>query len=265
MPIKYMPYQSDFLSTINELKCVAIIVAMESEEASMTEGDEYQTISIGKKTKYSVKKLELSERTLLVVRSGVGLVNAGILLTLLCEYYPVDGVILLGAGGALDERLKIGDVVIAQQIIQHDSVSSYEKETVLLAPGELSISAPPDRQVDPVMRCDGILAEWLYGIFKQRQGEDSAFMGTVLSGSEFVANSARKTKLREVHEEAMLVEMEAAALAQVSRKLGIPIGVAKTVVDRLYPDETVSDEYKRCLHFAAQHAKTVFEELKGAL
>jgi adenosylhomocysteine nucleosidase len=262
MQIKYMPYRSDFLSDINQMNCIAIIVAMEVEELALTDGENFKDQIIGNRTKCSVKELKLRGRQILVSQSGVGLVNAGIRLTLLLEHYPVDSIILLGVGGALGENLKIGDTVIANQVVQHDSLSSHDDNHLLIAPGELTISASPDKQVNPVMRCDTVLTKWLYNVFEKASENERIVEGTVLSGSEFVASSKRKLEIRRTDKDALLVEMEASALCQIARRMNIPIGIAKTVVDRLNPDNSVSDDYKTFMNYAVKHSKNVMNNLK---
>ena len=53
-------------------------------------------------------------------------------------------------------------------------------------------------------------------------------VGTILSGNEFVGTVERKREIAELHDESLLVDMEAAGVAQMAKKLGIPFLVAKT-------------------------------------
>ena len=46
-----MPYCSDFLTNIEQMKCIAIIVAMEVEESAITEGTDFKERNIGNKIK----------------------------------------------------------------------------------------------------------------------------------------------------------------------------------------------------------------------
>ncbi|MDB5037485.1 MAG: pfs [Bacteriovoracaceae bacterium] len=233
---------------------------MESEEKALLSKISVEEISYGKSIKINTKQFDLPRCRIVVARSGVGLVKAGILLSLITEHLAVDAIVSLGVGGALDESLSVGDTVVAKQIIQHDSISSSGGGDLLMAPGELTLSAHPDEQVDPVMRSDSVLVEWIKSAIEvQKNGK--VFEGTLLSGSEFVASPLKKQALRKLFHDALLVDMEAAALAQIARILKIPFVVAKTVADRAKPQTSISDDYKKFLESAALHSSAVFQSL----
>jgi len=60
------------------------------------------------------------DKDVVFVQSGIGKVNATITATLLIEKFEVNEVIFSGVAGSLDEKLKVGDVVIGRDIVQHD-------------------------------------------------------------------------------------------------------------------------------------------------
>jgi adenosylhomocysteine nucleosidase len=239
---------------MEDVKNALVVVATEREERALLSNRIATEVTYGRSTKIPVKRFELNQRTVTVARCGVGLVNAGVILTMIVEHQVVDAVLLLGVGGALDEALEVGDVVISRQILQHDSISSLKGGALFIAPGELTLSAAPDQQIDPAMRCDPILVDWLARLFGER-----TYTGAILSGSEFVANAKRKAELRKLAEDALLVDMEAAALAQVARRLQIPFVAAKTVSDRANPETSISMDYKTFLDAAAARSGRVLQ------
>ena len=260
MEFRYLSYQSNFLKTIEDIKCLLIIVAMPSEEEALLKDQKFETIELGDKIKRVIKRFEVNSCEVLVAQSGVGLVKAGVLLSKIVENYSLDSIIQLGVGGALDPELDVGDVVVSKKVIQHDSVATNDGEDLFIAPGELTLSAPPDQQVDPVMRTDDVLRSWVKDALEQgKQGK--VFEGTILSGSEFSARIERKKELRKLDDEAMLVEMEAAAIAQLARSLKIPFVSAKTVADRATPRSSISDDYKTFLNAANSHSRDVLDAL----
>lgn len=240
-----------------------IVVAMESEEQALLQGRAATALRLGTRTVVTARRLSLPRCQATVARSGVGLANAAVLLSLLAEHVPVDAVILLGVGGALDPSLQMGDVVVARQVIQHDSVASRPEGTVFIAPGELTLSRAADNQVDPVMACDEVLRRWILEAMKESHA-GRCVEGTVLSGSEFAASAERKAALRRLAPDALLVDMEAAAFAQIARRMGIPFVVAKTVADRAAPEAGVSEDYKKFLAAAAAHSRGVMDQLLKA-
>jgi adenosylhomocysteine nucleosidase len=83
----------------------------------------------------------------------------------------------------------------------------------------------------------------------------------VLSGNEFVGTLDRKRAIAALHGEALLVDMEAAGVAQIAHRIGLPFVVAKTVSDRLQPDGTIESDFRRCLEAAARNAASVLRKL----
>ncbi len=255
---RYRPYRSDFLSHLSEVKHWLVVVAMESEEEALIAGLETRELRYGKRLPIRVRHLDWPHGRLTVARSGIGLVKAGMLLSGIVEHEPVDAVLQLGVGGALDERLEIGDTVIARQVLQHDSLAGGLAEKVWIAPGELTLSASDENQVDPFMRCDRLLVDWVKGALSG--GEGKVYEGTLVSGSEFAASPARKRELRALAEDALLVDMEGAALAQVCRMLSIPFVSAKTVADRVEPGEhSVAKDYVTSLERAAARSAALLK------
>ncbi len=256
---KYLPYQSDFLNTIYDIKTLFCMVAMDSEEDALLAGHAYTVKEFGRRKKITVKEFNLPHCKVIVGRSGVGLVNAGVLFTMVAEEYPIDAAILLGVGGALDEELNAGDTVIARQVLQHDSMSTLDIGNLFIAPGTYTLSADENNQIDPVIRCDQILVRWVEQVLKNNQY--SLFQGSILSGSEFAGRTDRKKYLRSLKEDALLVDMEAGAIAQIARSLKIPFVAVKTVSDRVKPDSSIADDYKVFLKSAADTSAAVFKGL----
>ena len=254
---QYLPYRHNFLKTIGDVRRLLVIVAMKSEEDALLGGLEFTEAVIGKRSKVDLKEFQLPRCQVMVARSGVGLVNGAILMTQIAEHRSIDAVVLLGVGGALDKKLQVGDVIISNQVIQHDSLLSGDGERRLIAPGELTLSAAPDKQVDPVMRCDSVLVAWAANSL----GGDRVFIGTLLSGSEFAANAARKAQLRALAPDALVVDMEAAAIAQIARRMEVPFVAIKTVADRAEPGSSISDDYSRFLKAATEHGSAVLRGL----
>jgi adenosylhomocysteine nucleosidase len=260
MKFPYLKYKSDFLENMSEVKNLLIVVAMDSEEKALINGVQSREVTYGKKLKITSRQFDLPKCRVTVARSGVGLVRAGILLHAIAEHQPVDAILQLGVGGALDRELNVGDTVVAREIIQHDSVSSSDHGNNFIAPGELVLSAPSDQQVDPIMRCDSVLVNWIKSAFALAKC-GKVFEGTILSGSEFAASTQRKQALKALAHNVLLVDMEAAALAQVARMLQIPFVSAKTVADRADPKSSIPDDYKKFLESAASHSASVLQAL----
>ena len=95
-----------------------IICATETEmKAIINEIKDIREKRIGRIVFFEGK---FNNKDIVFVQSGIGKVNAAITATLLIEKYDIDKVIFSGVAGALDKVLKIGDIVIANDVVQHD-------------------------------------------------------------------------------------------------------------------------------------------------
>lgn len=239
---------------LQNLKTLLIIVAMDIEEQALLKNITYTQKTYGTRFPIQTKQFDANGHEVIVAKSGVGLVNAALVVAMIYEHKNIDAILALGVGGALSPELNAGDLVIANKIIQHDSILSNDTENRWIAAGELTLSAPDDKQVDPLIDCDPVLTTWLEKIFAKTKTEGCVHIGTVISGSEFVANTRRKKELHDVFDNALLVEMEAGAIAQMARKLKIPFAVMKTVSDTVKPKSSISEDYKEFLRQTANNS-----------
>lgn len=259
------------------MKNILILVAMESEEKAILGDHVWTDVVVSSQLQIHSKTLVVGDHKLSVMRTGVGQVNAGIAVSMYTEKFPVDGIILLGVGGAISKTLKPGETVAATSIIQHDSIistdqvvrkgSSHEPRKPtrvfgfiqLMAPGELFLSLPAHERPSPVFSTHATLNQRLYSYLSVPPQT-----GLLLSGNEFVGSKVRKKQLNRKYPDALLVDMEAAAVAQISSKLNIPFAVLKTTADSASPKHTsISSEYLDWISLAAKKAKQIIDGLLG--
>ena len=97
---------------------VGIIVAMQEEL------DEILNIMdiIKEEEIYNIKfiKGKIAENNIIIVKCGVVKVNAARTTQILIDKFNVKTIINVGTAGALNPKLNIGDIVIANKLIQHD-------------------------------------------------------------------------------------------------------------------------------------------------
>jgi 5'-methylthioadenosine/S-adenosylhomocysteine nucleosidase len=201
-------------------------------------------------------------RSVSIARSGVGSVNAALTAGMILEQAPMEAVFLFGVGGALSSGLDIGDLVVSESVVQHDSFSSLESGDHRMRPGSFILSAKDAFGHEHWITADQGLVDLVYLSASKIGGR--VHLGTVLSGGEFVGRSERKRFLSGLHPEALLVDMEAAGVAQIASRAGIPFVVAKTVSDRLSPDGSIAGDFERCLRSAAANVAGVMREVLSA-
>lgn len=253
---------------MNTPKAFLILAALEQEKQALmakleSEEREYdvETSSLNPGLGLTVSRVKFSERSIRIIKTGIGPVNAGLALALANEREPVDAVILLGVGGALRDDLNVGDLVVSTRVLQHDYFYSFDHGDVRIRPGALILSSDEACGHAAEISADPSLVHWVKNAEIRPGSRGRVLEGAVLSGSEFVGRLDRKRAISALLPDAMLVDMEAAGVAQVADRLGIPFVVAKTVADRLNPDGTIESDFRKCLDAACDHAAAALHSL----
>lgn len=204
-----------------------------------------------------VWKLQKAESEIFIAQTGIGPINASSVLTSFLHNHSFDVVMLLGLGGAIDSNLNLGDICLATNVIQHDAVCSSDHGLEYMACGELHLSlAPEKRKALRIPAC----APWnqLVLSYLQSQGH-KVHQGTVLSGSEFVGGRVRKDLLKKTFSDALLVDMEACAVAYLCEKANVPFVIAKTVADTVHSKPT--EEYVSFLTSSQKKTAAIIDSL----
>ncbi len=172
------------------------------------------------------------------VVSGIGKVAAATTATLLLQRYGVDGLLFTGVAGGLGAGVKVGDIVVAQRFLQHDMDASplFPRHEVP-GYGQALFATHTDwthTLVQASQHTLDNLPTWLshdtVAAFQLQTAR--VHQGLIVSGDRFVATSAESSALRLALPEALAVEMEGAAVAQVCHDFGVPFAAVRTVSDR---------------------------------
>lgn len=159
--------------------------------------------------------------------SGMGKVNAAVVTTLLADRFGCRAVVFSGVAGGLDPSLAIGDIVVADYVIQHDAGVLENERVRTYQPGYAPIINPTDRlgyAADPELLAR--VKQRLDGVSIPGQ----IVYGTVLSGDQYLnCETTRARLLSELGGKA--IEMEGGAVAQVCEAFGIPWVVIRALSD----------------------------------
>ena len=180
-------------------------------------------------------------------KCGIGKVFAAMCAqTMILRYAPA-AIVNSGVAGTLSEHLSIGQVAIAEQVVQHDMDTSPIGDPVGLISGINEIFLPTDPRVtDRLAACVAEL-----GIPHRR--------GTIASGDQFICRTADKNRIRESfttpEREVIACEMEGAAIGQVCYVNRTPYGILRAISDG--GDEQAFADYPTFLAAAAKAATEV--------
>jgi adenosylhomocysteine nucleosidase len=180
---------------------IGIIGAMEVEVATLK--SEMNVKSVVTKASMEFCEGTIGNTEVVIVRSGVAKVNAGICVQILVDLFNVTHIINTGVAGSLDARINIGDIVLSTDACYHDvdaTVFGYKKGEV----PQLGIHAFP---------ADASLREAAKAAIKKAAPDLGVFEGRVCSGDQFVSSPDVKKAIID-EQGGMCTEMEGAAIAQ---------------------------------------------------
>lgn len=216
-----------------------IIVAMQEElEEILKIMQEIQEKEI-----YEIKFIsgKIENTKVVVAKSGVGKVNAARTTQILIDTFKIENVINVGAAGALNPSLNIGDIIIAEKLIQHDfDITAFDHNKGYIT------------GVGDYINCNEELMKKFKDICNKIKSEEYKIStGIIASGDIFCTDVNMKNKIYSKFN-ADCVEMEGAAIAQVCYLDKIPFIVIRSISDSpngnnaIVFDEFVKLASKRC-------------------
>ncbi len=197
----------------------------------------------------------LHGQDVVAVLSGIGKVAAATTATLLIERLGVQRIVFTGVAGGLGPGVRVGDVVLARSFLQHDidasplfprhEVPGYGRSRFEVdAAWTDALELACDRMLHTLPHQLGADTVAAFGLQAPRLHQ-----GLLISGDRFVATTAESAALQRELPDALAVEMEGAAFAQVCHDFGVPLAVVRTISDRT--DDTAHVDFPRFLREVA--------------
>jgi adenosylhomocysteine nucleosidase len=206
------------------------------------------------------------------VEAGIGKVNTALVTTLLLDHFGCRMALLTGVAGGLDPTVGIGDVVIADQLLQHDYGAVVDGEIRPFRPGVPPVGEPRDPlaySLDSAIRAllhrrlDGFALPPLPAAAGGGTARQPAIrFGTILSGDQFINCETTRQRLFKRFT-AQAVEMEGAALAQVAEQFKVPCIDVRCVSDLAGADSHL--DFAAFLPYAAESAAQVLRRIVPVL
>jgi len=224
---------------------LAIVSAMHEELAAVLAlmPDERRQLAAGREFWLG----HLHGHEVVAVLSRIGKVAAATTATALIERFGVHEIVFTGVAGGLGPGVDVGDVVVAERFLQHDLDASpvFPKyEVPLYGASRFETDASLTQQLAHAA------ALALPGVAVHR--------GLVISGDRFVSTTSEARALQAALPDALAVEMEGAAIAQVCRDYGVPFAAVRTVSDRA-DDAAHGDFMKFVQEVASRHSAAIVE------
>ncbi len=204
------------------------------------------------------------------VLSRIGKVAAATTATTLIERFGVTRMVFTGVAGGLAPHVHVGDVVVAREFIQHDMDASplFPRHEIPLTgmtrfPADAALS-------DALAIAAPVALQALVASLPRTAWLDldlaaaRVHQGLIASGDRFVSKTSESQSLQAELPDALAVEMECAAMAQVCHDYGVPLAAVRTISDRA--DDAAHVDFPRFIQtIASRYSVAVLDHLLAAL
>lgn len=220
---------------------IAIIGAMEEEVTLLRDKIEDKRTETIAGCEFTLGKMNGVD--VILLRSGIGKVNAAMSTSILLERFKPDYVVNTGSAGGYNPVLNVGAVVISSEVRHHDvdvTVFGYEYGQVPKLPAAFVANSK------------------LVEIAEEAANEIGDFQvvkGLIATGDAFMNDPAKVEFIRDKFTDLQAVEMEAAAIAQVSYSFGVPFVVIRSLSDIAGKESDIS--FEQFIDKAALHSATL--------
>lgn len=207
---------------------MGIIGAMEEEVARLKE--QMTEVEVQTRASMDFYKGKLMEKEVVVVRSGIGKVNAGICAQILVDEYGVCAIINTGIAGSLRAEIDIGDIVLSTDALQHD----MEASAFGYPPGQIPRMDTFSFEADAKLRETAKIA------CQRVNPEIHVHEGRVVSGDQFISDKEKKNWII-ANFAGYCTEMEGAAIAQAAYLNQVPFLIIRAISDKA--DDSAHEDY----------------------
>ncbi|PAV28980.1 5'-methylthioadenosine/S-adenosylhomocysteine nucleosidase [Virgibacillus profundi] len=227
---------------------IGIIGAMDEEVAllqeNMTEKEESTVANC------LFVKGKLHGRNVVLLKSGIGKVNAAMATTILHERFSPTHVINTGSAGGFAQNLEVGDVVISNQVVHHDvDVTAFDYEYGQVPGMPAMFTADSELVLKAVSAVNEINLQYEEGI--------------IATGDSFMEDPERVAFVNEKFPAMIASEMEAAAVAQVCYQYNKPFVIIRALSDIAGKQSAVSfdDFLEKAAKNAAQLIMAIIKKM----
>ena len=227
-----------------------IIGAMEEEIILLKEKMEIEVVV--KKASMEFYQGTLNGKEVVLVKSGIGKVNAGLCAQILVDVFNVNRLINTGIAGSLKAEINIGDIVLSSDALQHDMDAREFGYPAGQIPRMDTLAFPADEG----------LRKLAGEACRQVNPEIGVWEGRVVSGDQFVADKEKKEYILSISQ-GSCTEMEGAAIGQAAYLNHIPYLVIRAISDKA--DDSAQMDYPTFEKKAILHSVRLVEHMMGML
>lgn len=191
---------------------------------------------------------EINKQKIVLVRCGIGKVNAAVCTQVLIDKFDTSYIINTGVAGGLYPDINIGDIIISSDTVEHDmdaTVFGYEKGHI-------------PRMDTHFFEADKWLVEIARKAAQELQGEHKVYVARIASGDQFVSSMEVKDNIYTTFT-AYCAEMEGAAIAHTCFLNKVPFVVIRAISDKA--DQSADVNFDEFVNLAAKNASNMIEAM----
>ncbi|MGN0160162.1 MAG: 5'-methylthioadenosine/adenosylhomocysteine nucleosidase [Lachnospiraceae bacterium] len=224
---------------------IGIIGAMDEEVCQIAEV--MQVSEIYERASMTFKKGTLNGKDVVIVRSGIGKVNAAVCTQILVDHFNVDCVINTGIAGSLRSEIDIADVVLSSDVLHHDMDATGFGYPMGQIPRMDVLSFKADERLIELGKaaCEKVASVGVH-------------VGRVVSGDQFISDKNVKERIIK-NFDGYCTEMEGAAIAQTAYLNKIPFLILRAISDKA--DDSATMDYPTFEAMAIKNSVEIIKEL----
>lgn len=241
---------------------IAVMGAMDEEIELLKK--ELKNIKEVEKSGVRFYKGKLKGQKVVLLKAGVGKVNAAYSTGILVANFKLDALIFTGVAGGLQPEIKPGDIVISDQLIQYDFGELKNGVFEIWQSRNLVQNNKPNElyfKVDPLLLEKSKKASDLVSLKPLNKEVPKFYVGTIATGDTFVSDPEKAQQLY-LNFNALATEMEGAAVAQICTMLKVPYIVIRSCSDNANTDAH-ADYFKFVQVAAVNSAQLVLKILEN--
>lgn len=227
-----------------EFKKIGIIVAMSKEY------DLVRNLLVDAKEEhflnFDFSVGHIGDKEIVLMKSGIGKVNATIATLELISHFKPDCIINTGVAGGIDQFVRVGDIIVGEESCYHDfycgEVNDHQAE---LGYPEF---IPADRALHA-------------SLLRTTEGMDNVKFGLICTGDQFITNREELFKIKAKHPAGMAVDMESNSIAHTCFMHKTPFVSFRIISDTPWVD----NHEEQYLNFWDEAPQRTFDLLRSLL
>lgn len=229
---------------------IGIIGAMDEEVSQIV--DVMELTETYERASMKFMKGKLNDKDVVIVRSGIGKVNAAVCTQLLVDRFNIDCVINTGIAGSLKAFINIGDVVLSSDVLHHDVDAAGFGYPLGQIPRMEVLSFEADERLIELAKeaCGKVTSD--IGVH----------VGRIVSGDQFISDKAVKERI-ETNFDGFCTEMEGAAIAQTAYLNNVPFLIMRAISDKA--DDSATMDYPEFEAMAIKNSVEILKELVAVI